>query len=361
MPDSPSIYDFAYEDFDVFTSKSPPSSRPASPAGDLENDDISTADDEPVTPAVTTTPINGRADSNDGVHKNGNKEVSDVKDIDKHQITVLTDSAADTPDANIDNLTRNTSAVETLADDDNDGIPNHLDDDVDGDGVMDDGLDADSDGDGIPDHLDIDRDGDGIDDEYDDDVDTATAIVDTDGDGVPDTLTTNLFAAIVRHSARTVEGENENNNEDDETEDDSFENELKMAREYTPVDDEGDVDLWDLFSDAVVGRSGENQRSADGEDTEKDVEDDDGPEERKAVKSSAAGTAARSISSSIEQPQISSEADEKESRRARILAAFEEAHSEEEPDIDVVALVNHISSISSWLWPARDNSDETEP
>lgn len=54
-------------------------------------------------------------------------------------------------------------------DDDNDGIPDYLDDDADGNGIDDDdeGKYFDSDGDGIPDHLDDDDDNDGIPDHLD--------------------------------------------------------------------------------------------------------------------------------------------------------------------------------------------------
>ena len=49
----------------------------------------------------------------------------------------------------------------------NDGIPNHLDDDDDGDGIPDDKEDAD--GDAVPDHLDNDDDNNGIPNHLDDD------------------------------------------------------------------------------------------------------------------------------------------------------------------------------------------------
>ena len=54
-------------------------------------------------------------------------------------------------------------------DDDNDGIPDYLDDDADGNGIndADEGKYFDSDGDGIPDHLDDDDDNDGIPDHLD--------------------------------------------------------------------------------------------------------------------------------------------------------------------------------------------------
>ena len=67
-------------------------------------------------------------------------------------------------------------------DDDNDGIPDSIDnaddDDFDNDGVPD-AIDNDDDNDGVPDHLDSDDDNDGIPDYIDDD---------DDNDGIPDSI-----------------------------------------------------------------------------------------------------------------------------------------------------------------------------
>ena len=76
-------------------------------------------------------------------------------------------------------------------DTDNDGVPDYLDEDSDGDGLLDlgeaiprggEGGLADTDGDGVPDTLDRDSDGDSIPDT----VEGATGVPDTDGDGTPD-------------------------------------------------------------------------------------------------------------------------------------------------------------------------------
>jgi uncharacterized repeat protein (TIGR01451 family) len=83
----------------------------------------------------------------------------------------------DTDTASVDVMT-----PEEDGDQDGDGTPDFLDDDVDGDGIPNsvEG-DGDSDGDGIPDYQDTDSDNDGI-------PDSVEGEVDTDGDGVPDYL-----------------------------------------------------------------------------------------------------------------------------------------------------------------------------
>lgn len=86
-------------------------------------------------------------------------------------------------------------AVEGTGDPDNDGTPNHLDDDSDDDGI----LDAvehgwDTNGDGISDFLSLDSDGDGIPDadELEGDIDLDGRLnyrdLDSDGDSVPDAV-----------------------------------------------------------------------------------------------------------------------------------------------------------------------------
>jgi gliding motility-associated-like protein len=77
-------------------------------------------------------------------------------------------------------------------DTDNDGKPDYLDTDSDGDGIPDSvekgtgTTPQDTDGDGIPNHLDLDSDNDGILDAYENNVCVPTvALCDVDGDGIP--------------------------------------------------------------------------------------------------------------------------------------------------------------------------------
>lgn len=75
----------------------------------------------------------------------------------------------------------NTPPVDT----DSDGIPDFLDRDANGDGVDDaEQIGVDTDGDGIPDHRDLDVDGDGIPNRIE--WGSGTSPADTDGDGIPD-------------------------------------------------------------------------------------------------------------------------------------------------------------------------------
>lgn len=361
-------FDFAYRDYDVFTSNSRPSSS-NSAAGDDEYFQPVAADDAIPAAQVTELPF----DKDDNVVKNTD-EVATIAD--DAIAETATEGAADESE-DVDEV-RVSSAPE-MADDDNDGIPNHLDDDVDGDGVMDDGLDVDSDGDGIPDHLDIDRDGDGIDDEYDDDVDTVT-VVDTDGDGVPDTPLTNLFSVVYKRFGDEEEAEDES---DDELNDDER---YHVALELTQVDNEGDLDLWDLVSDVIVRQLDLKQSADSSSETaeEDEVEEDEKAKEKEKEKekgkkksgrengakkstnrkadetvtqSSSSSAVLMAAAASVESSSSSSSSavDEFELRQARILAAFEAANSEEQTELDMGDL---IGKVSSWLWPV---SGDTAP
>ena len=86
-------------------------------------------------------------------------------------------------------------AVEGTADPDNDGLPNYLDGDDDGDGILDlyeagDNDPAtppvDTDDDGTPDYLDLDSDDDGVSDDLENLDQLLDSPTDTNGDGVPD-------------------------------------------------------------------------------------------------------------------------------------------------------------------------------
>ncbi len=84
--------------------------------------------------------------------------------------------------------------VEVIVDSDNDGIPDAIDSDVNGDGVVDNGVD--SDGDGIIDIADVDVDGDGVPDngvDFDGDGINDAYDPDDDNDGLPDSKDPNSF------------------------------------------------------------------------------------------------------------------------------------------------------------------------
>lgn len=180
--------------------------------------------------------------------------------------------------------------MDQVADDDGDGIPNHLDDDIDGDGVMDDGLDVDTDGDGIPDHLDLDLDGDGVLDN----------VLDDDGDDVDDSAggshhhygDINTYSAALG-SASTVFGNlwsqtlSSSSQQHDTAAADSNNNEQVLSAgpavagqraggRYLSVDDRtDDVDLVDLLLKLILGRDDDQDDSEERNDDGDDVVEGD--------------------------------------------------------------------------------------
>lgn len=158
-------------------------------------------------------------------------------------------------------------------DDDNDGIPNFLDYDSDGDGIPDvsEGT-GDSDGDGMPNYRDDDSDGDGI---LDSDECFSVPCIDSDGDGKPDYLDTDSDGdgiPDVYEGMKDIDKDGLPNFVDDDSDGDgipdSVENETGTA---TPIDSDGDgiPDFLDFdsdgdgLSDKIESEIGTDPRLAD--------------------------------------------------------------------------------------------------
>merc|ERR1711962_53370 len=166
---------------------------------------------------------------------------------------------------------------------DEDGIPDHLDDDDDNDGKTDE-KDNDDDNDGIPDHLDEDDDNDGIKDEHDGDVD------DFDGDGIPDDLDDDDDNDKIPDED-DLDNDNDGINDDedldddndgilddeDEVDDDDFDNDGIPDHLDNDDDNDGTVDSEDLDDDGDgVPDTEDNDDDNDGVADDEEDEDDDG-------------------------------------------------------------------------------------
>ena len=135
------------------------------------------------------------------------------------------------------------SGVGGTGDSDNDGTPDYLDTDSDGDGILDsvEGT-GDTDNDGVPDYLDADSDGDGI----PDDVEGAGDIdgdgtpnfqdTDSDGDGIPDNV----------EGTSDADQDGKPNYLDDDSDGDGIPDSVEGVRD---TDGDGTPDYLDLDSD----------------------------------------------------------------------------------------------------------------
>jgi hypothetical protein len=179
---------------------------------------------------------------------------------------------------------------ENLNDTDNDGQKNDADTDDDGDGVLDVNDDfpyheeasVDSDGDGQPDAfhpscdatcqsnsdltLDDDRDGDGVLDVSDDFPDDPSVALDTDGDGMADEYVGTCDATCQSASGQTIDTDDDNDGVSDGS--DAFPLDC-----YASVDFDSDGDPNDLHDPLPAGCSGGTALVADSDD------DDDGTED----------------------------------------------------------------------------------
>ncbi|MBL4939401.1 MAG: thrombospondin type 3 repeat-containing protein, partial [Lutibacter sp.] len=109
-------------------------------------------------------------------------------------------------------------------DTDNDGTPNYIDNDDDGDGIMDTSEDIDGDGnpmnddtdsDGIPNYLDTDSDNDGMSDASEDaNGDGDATNDDTDNDGIPNYLDTDSDNDGIPDASEDANGDGNANNDD---------------------------------------------------------------------------------------------------------------------------------------------------
>ncbi|GEM_PF-4778311 len=129
------------------------------------------------------------------------------------------------------------------SDSDNDGVPNHLDDDSDGDGISDEFEGStDFDNDGIPDYLDADSDGDGIDDQ-------AETNADFDGDALPNYLDTDSDDDGISDTEEgVVDTDNDGHSDfiDLDSDNDGVLDETETA---VDTDDDGIANRLDLDSD----------------------------------------------------------------------------------------------------------------